>query len=100
MTDAQGSFRLVVDPQRLMEIRPNRAIWAYSPGRTVGVQRIELAGTGVLPPVRLTLAAPFKRTLTISIPTAVRLRAFVWCPLCPEATAEACSSLPTIGWSD
>jgi Carboxypeptidase regulatory-like domain len=64
MTDAQGSFRLVVDPKRLMEVRPARAIWAYTPGRTVGVQQIELAGTGVLPPVRLTLAAPFKRTVT------------------------------------
>ena len=68
MTDAQGSFRLVVDPKRLMEIMPAREIWAYTPGRTVGAQRIELAGTGVLPPVRLTLAAPFKRTLTVRDP--------------------------------
>ena len=65
MTDDRGAFRLEVDQQRLTGIGPVRVIWAYHPGRTVAIQRAELAGNGASPPVRLTLAPPLKRTLTI-----------------------------------
>ena len=65
MTDQQGAFRLEVDRQRLMASGLIRFIWAYRPGRTVGHHAIELTGSGPLPPVRLTLDEPLKRTVTI-----------------------------------
>ncbi len=67
-TDAHGAFRLEVARQRLQGIGPIRVIWAYRPGRTIAMQRAELSGNGVLPPVRLTLAEPLKRTVTIRDP--------------------------------
>jgi protocatechuate 3,4-dioxygenase beta subunit len=67
-TDARGGFRLEVARQRLQGVGPIRVIWAYRPGRTIVLQRAELAGSGVLPPVRLTLAEPFRRTATIRDP--------------------------------
>ncbi len=67
-TDAHGAFRLEVDRRRLQGIGLIRVIWAYRPGRTIAMQRVGLGGNGVLPPVRLTLAEPFKRTVTIRDP--------------------------------
>ncbi len=64
-TDAQGGFRLEVAQERLQGIGPIRVIWAYRPGRPLAMQRAELTGNGALPPVRLTLAEPSRRTVTI-----------------------------------
>ncbi len=64
-TDDQGAFRLELDRQRLKGTGPLRFIWAYQPGRTVGVQTVGLTGNGALPSVRLTLAKPLKRTLNV-----------------------------------
>jgi hypothetical protein len=65
MTDDQGTFRLQVAGQRLKEMGPNPFIWAYRPGRSLAVQEAVLTGKGALPTFRLTLAEPWKRTLTI-----------------------------------
>jgi len=65
MTDEKGTFRLEVARQRLKGIGPFPFIWAYRPGRTVGIQRVDLTGNAALPPVRLTLAEPLPRTVTI-----------------------------------
>jgi hypothetical protein len=64
-TDDQGAFGLELDRQRLKGIGPIGFLWAYDPGRTVGIQRVELTGTVPLPSVRLTLGEPFKRTLRV-----------------------------------
>jgi hypothetical protein len=65
MTDDHGAFRLEVARQRLKGIGPIRFIWAYRPGRTVAIQRADVAQNGEMPPVRLTLAEPLPRTVTI-----------------------------------
>ncbi len=65
MSDAQGTFRLDIARQRLKGIGLIQFIWAYRPGRTVGVQQVNLSGNGALPPVRVTLAEPLKRTISI-----------------------------------
>jgi hypothetical protein len=64
-TNDQGEFRLELVRQRLEGTGPLRFIWAYQPGRTVGIQRVDLTGNPPLPSVRLTLAEPFKRTLSV-----------------------------------
>ncbi len=68
MTDTRGAFRLEVARQRLQGIGPFRTIWAYRPGRTIAMERAELAGSGASAPVRLTLAEPLKRTVSIRDP--------------------------------
>jgi hypothetical protein len=68
ITDDRGAFRLEVDRQHLTGIGPIRLIWAYRPGRAAAIQEIDLTGNGARPPVRLTLAKPFRRTLTILDP--------------------------------
>jgi hypothetical protein len=65
MTDGEGAFRLEVARQALQGLGPLRFIWAYRPGRTVAVQEANLTGNGAMAPVRLTLADPSPRTLTI-----------------------------------
>ena len=65
MTDRQGAFRLEVDRQRLKGIGLIRLIWAYRPGQAVTIQSADLMRNGAIPPVRLTLAEPLRRTLTI-----------------------------------
>ena len=95
MTDVRGAFRLEVDRQRLKGIGPVRVIWAYRPGRTVAIQRTELTGNGALPPVRLTLAEPLKRTLTILDPEGRPLAGVRLVPLLFGINGRACSSLPT-----
>ena len=65
MTDDQGTFHLPIAGQRLKEMGPNPFIWAYRPGRSLAVQEAVLTGKGALPTIRLTLAEPWKRTLTI-----------------------------------
>lgn len=65
MTDDHGAFRLELDRQLPQGLGPLRFIWAFHPGRTVGMQRVDLTGNAALPPIRLTLAEPFKRTLTV-----------------------------------
>lgn len=64
-TDARGGFRLEVPRERLQGIGPIRVVWAYRPGRTIAMQRAELTGNRASTPVRLTLAEPFKRSVTI-----------------------------------
>ncbi len=78
MTDDRGAFRLEVAREPLTGIGPRRWIWAYRPGRSLAVQEAILTGKGPLPPVRMTLAEPLRRTLTILGPddrplAAVRL---------------------------
>ena len=65
MTDDRGAFRLEVTRQPPPGIGPRRLIWAYHPGRTLALQVADLTGNGAINPVRLTLARPFTRTLTI-----------------------------------
>ncbi len=65
MTDAQGSFRLELERRKMQEIGAIRVIWAYRPGRVAATELAEVAGKGAIPPVRLTLAEPLKRTVTI-----------------------------------
>jgi hypothetical protein len=67
-TDAEGAFRLEVARRRLQGIGPIRVIWAYRAGRTIALHRAELAGDGASTPVRLTLAEPWKRMVTIRDP--------------------------------
>jgi hypothetical protein len=68
MTDDHGAFRLQFDRQRLRGIGPIRVSWAYRPGRLIAQELADLTGNGAIPPVRLTLAAPLKRTMTILDP--------------------------------
>ncbi len=65
MSDAQGEFRLDVPRQRLKGIGLIQFIWAYRPGRAVGVQPVKVSGSGALPPVRVSLAEPLKRMISI-----------------------------------
>ena len=65
MNDDGGAFRLEIERKRLTGIGRFQFVWAYHPGRTVGVQQVDLTKNGELPPVRVTLAEPSKRTLTI-----------------------------------
>ncbi len=65
MSDAQGAFRLDVPRQRLKGIGRIQFIWAYRPGRAVGVQPVNVSGNGASPPVQVTLAEPLKRTVSI-----------------------------------
>jgi len=65
MTDEKGAFRLEVARQRFQDIMVFPFIWAYRPGRSVAVQETVLTEKGAMPPVRVTLAEPLPRTLTI-----------------------------------
>jgi hypothetical protein len=67
-TDSQGVFRLQVARERLQGIGPFQAVWAYRPGRTIAVSHVEPTGNAASQPVRLTLAEPFPRTVTIRDP--------------------------------
>jgi hypothetical protein len=64
-TDERGAFRLEVSRQRVQDIGPFPFIWAYRPGRSVAVQQTVIREKGAIPPVRLTLAEPSPRTVTI-----------------------------------
>jgi hypothetical protein len=64
-TDDHGSFRLEIDQNRLTGMDPVRFLWAYRTGLTVAVQRLALPRTGALPSVRLTLAEPLKRAISL-----------------------------------
>ena len=64
-TDAQGAFRLEIALQPLPGLAPRRFIFAYQPGRSVAVQEVDLTGDEAPAPVRMTLAEPSRRTLTI-----------------------------------
>ena len=64
-TDAQGGFRLEYARQPLPGMAPRRFIFAYQPGRSVTVQLVNLTDDEAPAPVRLTLAEPLRRTLTI-----------------------------------
>jgi hypothetical protein len=65
MSDAHGAFRLDIARPRLKGIGLIQFIWAYRPGRAVGVHPINVSGNGALPPVRVTLAEPLKRTVSL-----------------------------------
>lgn len=65
MTDERGAFRLEVARQRVQNVGRFPFVWAYSPGRSVAVQQTVLTEKGAIPPVRLTLAEPLPRTVTI-----------------------------------
>ncbi len=67
-TDNHGSFRLEVDQKRLTGVGPLRFVWAYRSGRTVAVQGLAVPRTGTLPPLRLTLAEPLKRAISVVDP--------------------------------
>jgi hypothetical protein len=64
-TDVQGAFRLEVTRQSLQRIGPRQFVWAYKPGRTVAVEVVDLTDDGAPASVRLTLAEPLRRTLTV-----------------------------------
>ncbi len=64
-TDSKGAFRLETAPQPLPGLAPRRFIFVYHPGRSVAVQEVDLTGEKVLAPVRMTLAEPSRRTVTI-----------------------------------
>jgi hypothetical protein len=63
-SDDRGAFRLEVARLRLQGI-VTPFLWAYHPAHAVATHEVVVAGTGAIPPVRLTLARPFRRTLTI-----------------------------------
>jgi len=65
MTDEKGAFRLEVARQRFQDIAVVPFIWAYRPGRSIGVQETVLTEKGPMLPVRVTLAEPLPRTVTI-----------------------------------
>ena len=97
-TDDQGTFHLQVAEQQLKEMGPNPFVWAYRPGRSLAVQEAVLTGKGALPTFRLTLAEPWKRTLTILDSegrpvTGARLAQ-------QSSTASQVSAPQMIGWSD
>jgi hypothetical protein len=64
-TDSRGAFRLEIALQPLPGLGPRRFIFAYQPGRSVAVQEVDLTGDEARAPVRMTLAEPSRRTLTI-----------------------------------
>src|SRR5580704_16593242 len=64
-TDSQGAFRLQIARQPLPGMGPRRFILAYQPGRSVAVQEVDPTGDLAPAPVRMTLAEPSRRTLTI-----------------------------------
>jgi hypothetical protein len=65
MTDEKGAFRLEITRQRFQDIGLLPFVWAYSPGRSVAVQEAVITEKAAMPPVRLTLAEPLPRTVTI-----------------------------------
>jgi hypothetical protein len=67
-TDAQGAFRLEFAREKLQGLGPLRVVWAYRPGRAIAMQRAEIPASGAAPTVRLTLAEPVQRTVTIRDP--------------------------------
>ncbi len=64
-TGSQGTFRLTIALKPLPGMAPRRFIFAYQPGRSVAVQEVDLSGDAAPAPVRITLAEPSRRTLTI-----------------------------------
>ncbi len=64
-TDSHGAFRLESASQPLPGLAPRRFIFAYQPGRSVTVQEVDLTADKAPAPVRMTLAEPLRRTLTI-----------------------------------
>jgi hypothetical protein len=64
-TDSRGAFRLQIARQPLPGMGPRRFIFAYQPGRSVAVQEVDLTGDEAPAPVRMTLAEPSRRTVTI-----------------------------------
>ena len=75
-------------------------IWAYRPGRTVAVQTAVITEKAAMPPVRLTLAEPLPRTVTILGPDDRPLAGVRLAPvhLCIGRQGRR-SKLPTIGWN-
>ena len=65
MTDAKGEFRLKFDSPRSSATEPLPVIWARHPSRSVTAQRLNITGNAAPAPLQLTLAEPFKRTLTV-----------------------------------
>ena len=65
MTDGRGALRLEFDRPQAGATEAPVVIWAYRPGSSLIAQRLDLAGNGAPAPLRLTLAEPFKRTLTV-----------------------------------
>ncbi len=65
MTDEKGAFRLEITRQRFQDIGLVPFIWAYRPGRSVAVRETVITEKAAMPPVRLTLAEPLPRTVTI-----------------------------------
>jgi hypothetical protein len=65
MTDEIGAFRFEIPRQRLKDIPVVPSIWAYRPGGSVAGRDVVIAERGAMPPVRLTLAEPLPRTVTI-----------------------------------
>jgi hypothetical protein len=64
-TDAQGLFRFQVARQPLPGLAPQRFFLAIPPGRTVAVGMVNVWNDGAPAPVRLTVAEPLRRTLTV-----------------------------------
>jgi hypothetical protein len=64
-TDVQGAFRLEFARQSSQGLGSRQFVWAYRPGRTVAVQEVDLTGDGARAPVRLILAEPLRRTITV-----------------------------------
>jgi hypothetical protein len=65
MTNEKGAFGLEVARQRFQDIAIVPFIWAYRPGGSVAVQQTVITEKGAMPPVRLTLAEPLPRTVTV-----------------------------------
>jgi hypothetical protein len=64
-TDLQGAFRFQIARQPLPGMAPRRFIFAYQPGRSIAVQAVDLTGDEPRAPIRMALAVPSRRTLTI-----------------------------------
>ncbi len=64
-SNVQGAFRFEAGRQPLPGLAPRRFIFAYPPDRSVAAQVVDLTGAAAPPPIRLTVAEPLRRTLTI-----------------------------------
>ena len=65
VTDEKGAFRLEITRQRFQDIPILPFLWAFRSDRSVAAREIVITTHGAVPPVRLTLDEPLRRTVTV-----------------------------------
>jgi hypothetical protein len=68
VTKAEGRVQLAVPPARPGEKRQSATIWAYQPGRALGIAHLLLSEPLATPAVRFTLGQQAKRVITVHGP--------------------------------